>query len=80
MNRDIFSVGPPHALEIGLTAVGVLCIFLRKYSCCVRGMLSGLKLRKSLVMLSITPFLYMLWTRSLMASARGMVGSVSIFL
>ena len=45
MNWDILSVGPPQPLTIGLTAMGFLCIFLRKYSCCVLGMLSGLKVR-----------------------------------
>ncbi len=29
MNSEILSVGPPHPLTIGLTAMGVLCIFLR---------------------------------------------------
>ena len=29
------SVGPPHPDTIGLTAMGSLCIFFRKYSCCV---------------------------------------------
>ncbi len=37
MNWDIFSVGPPHPLTIGLTAIGFLCIFFKKYSCCVLG-------------------------------------------
>ena len=27
---EMFSVGPPHPLTIGLTAIGFLCIFLRK--------------------------------------------------
>ena len=30
---EIFSVGPPQPLTMGLTAMGFLCIFLRKYSC-----------------------------------------------
>ena len=33
MSWEIFSVGPPHPLTMGLTAMGFLCIFLRKYSC-----------------------------------------------
>ena len=34
---EIFSVGPPHPLTMGLTAIGFLCIFLRKCNCCVLG-------------------------------------------
>ena len=45
MNWDILSVGPPQPLTMGLTAMGFLCIFLRKYSCCVLGMLSDWKVR-----------------------------------
>ena len=33
----LFSVGPWHPLTIGLTAVWLSCIFLRKYSWCVWG-------------------------------------------
>ena len=58
MSCEIFSVGPPQPLTIGLTAIGFLWIFKRNYSCCVRGIFSGLKLRYSLVMLSTMPFLF----------------------
>ena len=34
---EIFSVGPPQPLTIGLTAIGFLCIFFRKYNCWVLG-------------------------------------------
>ena len=33
---DILSVGPPQPLTIGLTDMGFLCIFLRKYNCWAR--------------------------------------------
>ena len=56
MNCDIFSVGPPQPHTIDLTAIGFLCIFLRKYSCWVLGGLSFPSVRKSLVVLSIIPF------------------------
>ncbi len=42
---EMFSVGPPQPLTIGLTAMGFLCIFFKKYSCCVRGICSCLKCR-----------------------------------
>ncbi len=51
-------MGPPQPLTIGLTAMGFLCIFLRKYNCCVLGGFCSLKLRYSLVVLSIMPWLY----------------------
>ena len=56
MNCDIFSVGPPQPLTIGLTAIGFLCIFFWKYSCWVLGGLSFPSVRMSLVMLSIITF------------------------
>ena len=52
---DIFSVGPSQPLTIGLTAIGLLCIFFRKYSCWVLG--GGLvsSVRYFLVIWSIIP-------------------------
>ena len=38
---DIFSVGPPQPLTIGLTAMEFLWNFFRKYPCCVLGVSLG---------------------------------------
>lgn len=72
---EIFSVGPPQPLTMGLTAMGSLCIFLRKYSCCVRGGGSVLRVRCSLVSGSIMPSWYILSTYVLIAFVRDWVGS-----
>ena len=53
-----FSVGPPQPLTMGLTAMGFLCIFFRKYSCWVRGGGSVERVRYSLVSGSIIPSWY----------------------
>ena len=55
---EIFSVGPPQPLTIGLTAMGFLCIFLRKYSCWVLGGGSVPRIRCSLVSVSMIPSWY----------------------
>ena len=58
MSWEMFSVGLPHPLTMGLTAMGFLCIFLRKYSCWVRGGGSVLRVRCSFVSGSIIPSTY----------------------
>ena len=80
MSWEILSVGPPHPLTMGLTAIGFLCIFLRKYSCWVLGGGSVCRVRCSLVGGSMIPSWYIECTYVLMASVRGLVGSVSILL
>ena len=59
MNSDIFSVGLPRLLTMGLTAIGFLCNFVKKYSCCVLGGCPSLNVRFSFVTLCIILFLYM---------------------
>ena len=54
----MFSVGPPQPLTMGLTAMGFLCIFLRKYSCWVRGGGFVFRVRCSFVSGSIIPSPY----------------------
>lgn len=75
---EIFSVGPSQPLTIGLTAMGFLCIFLRKYSCWVRGGGSVFRIRCSLVVMSMLPSSYIECIYVLMASVSGFVGSAFI--
>ena len=71
MNCEILSVGPPHPLTIRLTAIGFLCIFLRKYNCWVLGGGSNSSVRYSLVIRSIVPSVCIESTYALMALLRG---------
>ena len=57
ISLEIFSVGPPHPLTMGRTAMGFLCIFLRKYICWVLGGVFVLKDRYSFVSESMIPSL-----------------------
>ena len=65
---------------MGLTAIGFLCIFLRKYSCCVLGGGSVVRVRCFFVIGSMIPSWNIEFVYVLMASARDLVGSVLISL
>ena len=64
---------------MGLTAMGFLCIFFRKYTCWVLGGGSVSRVRYFLVVESMIPSCNMESTYVLIAVVSDLVGSVSIF-